>query len=249
MTDNYDRIARFYDTDMALNMAFDDVGFYAARCAEAGGPVLELGCGNGRILLPLLDRGFDVTGVDASAGMLDALRRKAADRGLVPRIARMDVRALGFAFAFGIVLCPYSLVTYQVTEHDIVRLFDGVQRALRAGGRFVIDAFVPRPFAATVEFSPDYRRRYDGGTLVRSKRVTPLPDGCNRIERRYEVVTAAGRTIDCVEVSEDIRPVSPERLVAALEGRGFRIVESWWDYGTRAMASGAQFFTAVAQVP
>jgi SAM-dependent methyltransferase len=249
VTDNYDRIARFYDTDMALNMAFDDVGFYATRCAEAGGPVLELGCGNGRILLPLLDRGFDVTGVDASAGMLDGLRRKAADRGLVPRIARMDARALAFAGAFGIVLCPYSLVTYQVTADDVDRLFDGVQRALRAGGRFVVDAFVPRPAAASAEFGLDYRRPYDSGFLVRSKRVTPLPDGCNRIERRYEVVTAAGRTIDCVEVSEEIRPVSPEGLVAALEGRGFRMVESWWDYGTRATAAGAQFFTAVAQVP
>ena len=91
-------------------------------------------------------------------------------------------------------------------------------RCARAA-RFVVDAFVPRPVAASAEFSLDYRRPYDGGFLVRSKRITPLSDGRNRIERRYEVVTAAGRTVDCVEVSEEIRPVSPEELVAALERR------------------------------
>ncbi len=41
----YDRIARWYDVDMARNMRFDDVGFYADLCEEAGGKVLEVGCG------------------------------------------------------------------------------------------------------------------------------------------------------------------------------------------------------------
>ena len=80
MTDNYDRIARFYDVDMARNMAFDDVGFYAELCARHGGTVVELGCGSGRILLELVARGVDAIGVDTSAGMLRELQRKAAAR-------------------------------------------------------------------------------------------------------------------------------------------------------------------------
>lgn len=247
MTDNYDRIARFYDTDMALNMTFDDVGFYAARCAAAGGSVLELGCGNGRILLPLLQRGFDVTGVDASNGMLAELRRKAAVRGLVPALARMDTRALGFRAAFGTVLCPYSLITYHVTDDEIARLLAGARRALLPGGSLVVDAFVPRPMAANPEFRLDYRRPYEGGTLIRSKRMTPLGQGRNRIERRYEVVTADGRIAERVEVSEEIRPVAPEALDAALAMAGFRVIESWWDYASREPVPGAQYYTAVAR--
>jgi SAM-dependent methyltransferase len=210
--------------------------------------VLELGCGNGRILLPLLEAGYEITGIDASAGMLAELRRKAAARGLVPVVARMDTRTLGFDAAFGVVLCPYSLITYHVTDDDVARLLAGARRALRPGGRLVVDAFVPRPVAAGVDWRLDYRRPYADGVLVRSKRVTPLDDGCNRIERRYEVIADDGTPTDRVEVNEVIRPVSPEVLVATLRAAGFETAESWWDYGTRESGAGAQFFAAVARV-
>ena len=78
-------------------------------------------------------------------------------------------------------------------DDDVARLFAGVRRALRPRGVFVVDAFVPRPAMANPDFTLDYRRPYDGGSLVRSKRVTPLPDGRNRIERRSEVVAGDGR--------------------------------------------------------
>src|SRR4051794_11572510 len=106
MSGNYDRIARFYDVDMARNMAFDDVGFYAGVCRDKAGRALELGCGNGRILLELLRRGIDAVGVDGSRAMLDDLLRRAAERSLRAPVARMDVRALAFAPVFDVVLCP-----------------------------------------------------------------------------------------------------------------------------------------------
>jgi SAM-dependent methyltransferase len=247
-TDNYDRIARFYDTDMALNMRFDDIGFYTACCVEAGGPVLELGCGNGRILLPLAARGVDVTGIDGSAAMLDELRRKAAARRLSPQLARMDTCALGFAAAFAVVLCPYSLITYVTSDDSVARLFDGVRRALRPGGVFVVDAFVPRPTVSTREFSRDYQRPWGDLTLARSKRIAALPNGHNRIERRYDVVAANGELLDRIEVAEEIRPRSPDDLVRELAAGGFATVESWWDYASREPTADAQFFTVVARV-
>ena len=79
MSGSYDRIARFYDVDMARNMPFDDVGFYGGICLRQGGRALELGCGNGRILLDLLARGVDAVGVDCVGG--DARRARAQGRG------------------------------------------------------------------------------------------------------------------------------------------------------------------------
>ncbi len=241
---NYDLIAHLYDVDMALNMPFDDVGFYADRCAEAGGAVLELGCGNGRILLALRARGLDAIGLDGSAAMLRELQRKAG--GAVP-VARMDTRALGFAAAFGVVLCPYSLVTYHAGPGDVARLFAESRRALRPGGVFVVDAFVPRPVAPTPEYRHDYRRPYRGGALVRSKRITALPDGCNRIERRYEAEDAQGQLSERIDVVEDIRPISPIALAAAVAGAGFSVTSTWWDYRSQVEPADARFCTLVAR--
>ncbi|MEO5699433.1 MAG: class I SAM-dependent methyltransferase [Casimicrobiaceae bacterium] len=242
---NYDRIARFYDADMARNMAFDDVGFYAAAARADAGRTLELGCGNGRILLALAKLGLEVVGVDASATMLRTLRTKATSLGLVvPPLCRMDVRALAFRAAFRTVLCPYSLVTYLTSDTDRARMLDGVRAALQVDGCLIVDAFVPRPVTASAQYTLDYSRPFDNGTLRRWKRITPA-GACNRIERRYEQRDASGAIVEVVEIAEEIRPVAPEDLRRTLRGHGYEVDGEWWDYGTGS-ASCAQFFTARA---
>ncbi len=238
---NYDRIARFYDIDMARNMIFDDVGFYGNVCAGQE-PVLELGCGNGRILLELLARGIDIIGVDASAAMLGELQRKALCRGVATRVCRMDIRALAFRPVFGTVLCPYSLVTYLVENADLTRFLLGVRSILRPGGSLVIDTFVPRPVSPTSDLQLDYRRRCDDGELVRSKRVTVLAPGINRIERRYQRYDAAGNLLETIDVCEDIRPFTPMALDGMLQAHGYVIGDRWWDYSA-ARRDDAQFYT------
>ncbi len=248
MTGTYDRIARFYDVDMARNMPFDDVGFYADRCMERRGPVLELGCGNGRILLELLRRGIDATGVDTSEGMLAELRSKAAARAIPARVARMDIRRLALRPGFTVILCPYSLITYMVAGHDAEQMLDGVRRQLAPDGMLVIDAFVPRGVVAQDEFREDYRRPFGAHTLARWKRIRPLDAHTNRIERRYQILGAGGTVIEQVDVSETLRPVSPDALRAAVVRAGMEPVREWWDYGGAADADHAQFFTLEAQL-
>ncbi|MFO1413033.1 MAG: class I SAM-dependent methyltransferase [Burkholderiales bacterium] len=247
MTGTYDRIARFYDVDMSRNMAFDDVGFYARQCAGRAGAVLEMGCGNGRILLPLLARGLDMVGADASAGMLDELARKARAAALPVRIARMDVRRLAFRPGFATILCPYSLVTYMVGDDDAPRMLAEVRRLLAPDGVFVVDAFVPRPLVAHDGFRQDYARPYADGTLVREKRVRPVDASRNHIERRYRFVGADGTVRDEVTVAETIRPFDPPALRAAVTAAGLVPCAEWWDYGERATAEGAQFFALAAK--
>jgi len=247
MPGTYDDIARFYDVDMARNMPFDDVAFYADLCARHGGRVLELGCGNGRILLELLQRGLDAVGVDASAGMLAQLRRKATALGLRAPVARMDVTRLALRAGFGVILCPYSLITYITDDADVARLLTTARRLLDPGGVFVVDAFVPKAVVAQQEFQPDYRRPFGAYTLARSKRIRPEGPGRNRIERRYRVLGADDVVVEQVDVAETIRPVAPDALRAALAAAGFAQAEEWWDYGTGTAEPAAQFFTIAAR--
>jgi SAM-dependent methyltransferase len=249
LSDNYDRIARFYDVDMARNMPFDDAGFYVNLCAPLNGPVLELGCGNGRILLELVQHGIDAIGIDASAGMLDELRRKAALRSLSAPAIRMDVANLALRPGYAAILCPYSLVTYLTDDGAIARLLDRVRGLLAPGGLFVIDAFVPKPVAAQAEFREDYRRPFGAHTLARFRRIQPLGPAINRIERRYQVLAHDGTLVEQVDVSEVIRPCAPEALRQAAAAAGFLSGREWWDYGAQPTPEHAQFFTLSAYAP
>jgi SAM-dependent methyltransferase len=244
---SYDRVARWYDVDMARNMTHDDAGLYRLLARRAGGRVLELGCGNGRILLELLADGRDAVGVDRSAGMLRELGTKATARGLVPRVARMDARALALAPGFSLVLCPYSLITYMTGDEDAARLCAEARRVLGRSGGFVIDAFVPRHALASEAFREDYRRPCEGGELERSRRITALSGGLHRVERRYVLRDAAGRPVDRAETAEVIRPYSPDDLRTLLARAGFAVEDVWWDYGARGSSPGAQFVTMLAR--
>lgn len=244
----YDAIAHLYDVDMARNMPFDDVALYERVCREAPGPVLELGCGNGRVLLELAARGLDVTGVDGSMRMLSALNDKATARALPsPPVCRMDARALGFRRGFAVVLCPYSLVTYMTGEHDAARMLDEARRVTVDGGTIVVDAFVPKPAAGHARFKRDYVRSFGKGALMRFKRITPLSAGMNRIDRRYDVIDARGRLAERVETSETIRLFAPDDVLGLLEASGWRVCSTWWNYASASPVADAQFFTAVAR--
>jgi SAM-dependent methyltransferase len=243
----YDRIAQWYDVDMARNMRFDDVGFYADLCERDGGKVLELGCGNGRILLELMRRGIDAVGVDTSTKMLQQLRLKAGANRLDARACQMDARKLAFAPGFDIVLCPYSLVTYMSQAGDLARMLTGVRQVLRAGGLLVLDAFIPRDSVTSAEYRLDYRRSFGHEVLARYKRVESLGPQVNRIERRYEVLTAEGQMLQSLETSEDIRTFSPDELTDALSTCGFAQEQVWWDYGRASSDTHPQFFTIAAR--
>jgi ubiquinone/menaquinone biosynthesis C-methylase UbiE len=243
----YDRIAQWYDVDMARNMRFDDAAFYAGLCQREGGTALEIGCGNGRILLELVGRNIDAAGVDISRKMLQQLQRKARERGLDARICQMDARALAFGCGFEVVLCPYSLVTYMAQPDELQRMLGEVRRVLHVDGLLVLDAFIPRSAAASDEFRLDYRRPFGERVLARYKRIAQVTPAINRIERRYEVISTEGKVLETLETSEDIRVFSPDELTGALVRSGFSPEQVWWDYGQAARETDAQFFTVAAR--
>lgn len=244
---SYDSIAHLYDVDMARNMVFDDGALYTHLAGRAGGCVLELGCGNGRILLELLGHGIDAVGIDCSACMLSQLRQKAAVRGWAPKVCRMDARALGFTDAFAMVLCPYSLITYMTRPDDAARMLAAIRGVLAPDASVVIDAFIPRPTASSTGFSFDYRRDHGDAVLTRAKRIATVAPGVNRIERRYELVAADGQILERIETCEDVRLFAPEDLVLMLSASGFAIEQQWWDYQAGDRPAGAQFFTISAR--
>src|SRR5205085_5233826 len=96
-----------------------DVAFYLALAQQGGGRVLELSCGTRRIAFVLAERGFDVTGVDISEGMLTVARRKAAEGPAVVRdrlsFMRQDMTCLDLPGRFGLVFIPFRSFQHLLT--------------------------------------------------------------------------------------------------------------------------------------
>ena len=240
---SYDAIAEVYATDMGQSMPFDDVGWYRTLALQRAGATLELGCGTGRILLELLAAGVQAIGMDRSLPMLRRLQREARPRALAPRLVQGDLADLPFAPAarFATILLPYSLITYVLARDAAVDLLRRLAALLEPQGLIVLDAFVPQAVASFSDFRLDYRRPHGRDTLQREKRIDARADGCNRIERRYRLLDAAGRELQSFTTTETIRPYAPDALRDLAARAGCRIERVAWDYDQGGSATGARF--------
>jgi SAM-dependent methyltransferase len=141
--DDYAAIAAWYDLE---HDAFqDDVAFYTDLAAGAGPKLLEIGCGTGRVTLPLAQAGSHVTGVDASQAMLERcrLRLASAPARVAQRVtlARADVRELSeqAPFDHAMALIPLNTFAHFAKPEDRQRALAEVRAHLVAGGRLVLD--------------------------------------------------------------------------------------------------------------
>lgn len=137
--DPFAPIARFYDLD--LEGFDDDLALYMELAA--GRDVLELGCGTGRIAVPLAAAGSRVTGVDISPAMLAAARDRA--EGLRVRLVEGDMRALDLGERFGAVFVPLGGLQHMTTADEVVAALATVARHLAPGGQAVVDVEAPHP--------------------------------------------------------------------------------------------------------
>lgn len=121
----------------------DDIQFYVERASGAGGPVLELACGTGRVHLDLLEAGIDADGFDRSADVLRELRESAAERGLDPDVWLADMTTFAVDRNYDLVICPYNTLQHLLTTGEQLAALRRVHDALAPRGRFVFDVFVP----------------------------------------------------------------------------------------------------------
>jgi SAM-dependent methyltransferase len=159
-----DEAAAAYDTPGVGMFAADVVGQAVDRLAElaAGGRVLELGVGTGRIAIPLAQRGLHVTGIDTSEPMLARLRAKDTASS-VDVICGDMATATAPGAAYALVFVVYNTISNLLTQSEQVQCFRNAARHLVPGGRFVVELWVPElrklppgQDATVFETSPGY---------------------------------------------------------------------------------------------
>lgn len=141
--DPYGRIADLYEAEH--RGWTDDLDLYQALAARAGGPVLELGCGTGRVAIALAEAGYEVLGIETSEAMLDIARAKVRGRKLPITFAHGDMRRFSSRRAFGLVVCALNTLLHLQTADDVRDTLVAASRVLRPGGLLAFDIINPAP--------------------------------------------------------------------------------------------------------
>ncbi len=138
--DLYGEGARFYDLVYSDQC---DLEFYLREARNARGPVLEVACGNGRILLKLLQEGIGITGIDLSKDLLAALKKKADALGLKPDVHLGDMRDFRLPGKFRLIIIPYRSFLHLRSDDDRKRALLNFKEHLEPGGRLILHTYNP----------------------------------------------------------------------------------------------------------
>ncbi|OFW13667.1 MAG: hypothetical protein A3F70_01870 [Acidobacteria bacterium RIFCSPLOWO2_12_FULL_67_14] len=233
--EGWDEYAPFYDWENARTLGRRDVPFWRRFALEAGGPVLELGAGTGRVAAPLGRAGVPLTGIDRSEAMLARARRRTARAGARRhvRLVRGDIRHLPFSSgAFAAVMAPYGVLQSLLRERDLAATLRSVHQVLQRGGAFGLE------LVADLPAWEEYRRRIslrgwkqgrDGArvTLVETVRQ----DRARRLTIfDQEFTEREGRRRRTSRFALTFRTLTVPQMARRLEKAGFTVTALLGDY-------------------
>ena len=248
MSDEYAILAAFYDHIYAFRE--QDIAFYVAMAREGKGPILEVGCGSGRITLPLLETGHEIHGVDNSPAMLRILHEKLAERPeLLSCIHEGDMRTfdLGKKFAQGFV--PFRAFLHLDTIDDQLAALRNFHKHLLADSRLIIDIFAP----SYRIMSNDQARSSLPAQHLADGRIITVVDNATylhrdqrvEVERHIDVVFPDGTLKRNIEHFH-LRYIFRYEMELLLRQSGFRLETVYGDFDRRPYDyhSGEMIFVA-----
>ena len=144
--DEREFVGEFYD-HIAPSKQRKDVDFWVEMARQSGGPVLEIGCGTGRVVLPIARAGIQITGLDLSPAMLSICRQKLADEPAAVRnrvqLVEGDMRRFDLGRQFALVTTPFRPFQHLLSVEDQLECLKTIHSHLAPNGRLVLDLFNP----------------------------------------------------------------------------------------------------------
>jgi SAM-dependent methyltransferase len=254
VVDPYAWEADLYDVT-TTEVSKQDVPFYTALAGDAGGPVLELGCGTARVLAPCAAAAGRGVGVDVSPAMLHRARSRLVASGLADRVELHlgDMRTVRLGRRFPLVTIPFRSMFHLPGDDDWLAALASVREHLGPGGRFAGDVFVPDPellasrqdhhgFAGEVRH-PDTGQRvalwehssFDPlAQVARKRRVTEVLDDDGLVlERRHRLLEVHFRY--------------PNEVLRLLAAAGFTVEQVFGGFDGRPLDTGAEDLIWIAR--
>ncbi|MFC7442459.1 class I SAM-dependent methyltransferase [Laceyella putida] len=214
-----------------------DTTYYVELAKACGGPVLELGCGTGRVSLAIARAGIPVVGVDNSAAMLERAKQKAEMIGLSKQVEWIeeDMSRLELKRQFPLIIIPYRSFLHLLTVSEQVETLKRVRRYLTDEGLFAFNVFVPRLWDL---IEKDSKMAYCGAFPVPgTQELIEVNDYTEydhfrqtaHIIRYMERYDKDGRQLERIRTQFQLRYLFPTECNHLLTLCGFRVVNR---YGT-----------------
>lgn len=241
MRDYSGQVLQYYDL---LTQGREDVDFYLAESLRRGGPVLDLGCGTGRVALPLAGAGLSVVGLDLSWDMLALARHKAQAAGPPIRERLLwlqgDMSAFCLRRRFPVILIPDRGFCHLLTSQAQAAALAAVRHHLAPRGACLFNVPDPHPQALAQAQEP-------GRARPRQVALVPLPGGAGSLRldegRSYdpatrvmthhlvfEEVDGGGRPGRSWRVETSLRLTPVEEMQALLEAGGLAVRHLYGDF-------------------
>lgn len=220
--------ANIYD---GMNTDMTDLQFYLNRLPKnKDARILELCCGTGRLTIPIAKAGFNITGVDFTASMLEQAKAKASAAALEIEFLEADIRTLDLPRKYDLIFIPFNSIHHLYKNEALFAAFKVVKNHLNEGGTFLLDCFNPdiryivegeKEQQRIAEYTTEDGRKVLIKQTMRYERKTQI----NRIAWHYSI------NGDFHSVQNlDMRLFFPQELDSYLNQTGFEIIHKFGSF-------------------
>jgi SAM-dependent methyltransferase len=248
--------ARFYEDGARYDLhhsrhAFAaDIPFYTAQARKRGEPILELGCGTGRITVPIAREGLQTWGLDISPQMLAVARAKSDALRLDINWVQADCRDFHLKRKFKLIFIPFNSIQHLLDLKSLEDCLACVQEHLMPDGRFIVDIFNPSLSKLLFDF-----------TQLNEITSYPDPSGkgkitvweCHRYHRDSQILEVVWHYQhedgDTEIIPASMRVIFPQELDALLKYNGLVMEEKFGDYDGSPFRADSPKQLAITRLP
>lgn len=243
---DFDFVADLYDAYVTVNF---DIDFYRTLSKECKGQCLELMCGTGRVSLPLLKEGIDLTCVDYSDEMLNIFRKKAAALNIAPNLLCQDVCSLNLNDSYDLIFIPFNSFSEITDSKRQQAALDKVYNHLDNEGTFVCTLYNPEYRIKTADgllrvlgrFQIDENKSlvvsYYNNFNEKTKNVTGI--------QFYEIYDKHNKLIDKRYLDICFSLIKKEDFIEMAVSAGFKIKDIFGDYNFSPFSEGSMFMNFI----
>lgn len=246
-----DNLSEYSDPELydLENSDFEPDGpFILSLAKKLGGRVLELGCGTGRVTIPLAENGVEIVGLDIVPGMIELARLKSGELPIEWILA--DVRSFQLGRKFRLIFESGSVFRHMLTRQDQEAYLVRVREHLEDDGRLVINLFFPKPhhLAGTEGEEEWFTAQHPNGHEIHVSGIDKYDS-----VRQVKTETAYRRWTDAHgnEITRvaplSLRYVFPQEMEALLHYNGFEIAEQYGDVDLNPVTDESRYLIYICQ--